>query len=180
MIEATAWKIATHFKSVVPHHPASVEVLNHALIILINFSAVVGLALIGSLFTGQTKEVILLLQCFAILRQLTGGLHLESSTWCAVATAAVATLLSVMPSNEAMTIILTSFALLFVLNYAPAGIHEQTIIPERFYPILKIAGIILIASNYLVQSPWVAMAYFAQGIMLVAYSNLKGGERIVS
>lgn len=178
MIESAAWRIATHIKSVVPHHPASVEVLNHSLIIVINFFSVVGLALIASLLTGHTKEVILLLQSFAILRQLTGGLHLESSTWCAVATAAIATLVSVLPSNDVMTIILTSFSLLFVLNYAPAGIENQTIIPERFYPILKIAGIILIASNFWFQSPWAAMAYFAQGIMLIAYVDLKGGERI--
>lgn len=180
MIEGTAWRIATHIKSVVPQHPASVEVLNHSLIIIINFFSVVGIALIASIFTGQTKEVILLLQCFAILRQLTGGLHLESSTWCAVATAVVATILSMLPSNGEMTVILTSFALLLVMNYAPAGIHEQTIIPERFYPILKVAGIILIATNFWVGSHWVAMAYFAQGVMLAAYANLKGGERIDS
>ncbi|WP_337033173.1 accessory gene regulator B family protein [Paenibacillus illinoisensis] len=178
MIEAAAWRIATHIKSVVPQHPASVEVLNHSLIIVINFFTVVGLSLIGSIFTGQTKEVILLLQCFAILRQLTGGLHLESSTWCAVATAATATILSLVPSNYEMTLILTSFALLIVLNYAPAGIDQQTIIPERFYPILKVVGVILISSNFWIASHWAAIAYFVQGIMLMAYVNLKGGDLV--
>lgn len=170
-------RIAKHIKSEVPQHPSSVERLSHELIVVINFFSVIGLSLLLSLITGQTKEVLLLLQCFAILRQLTGGLHLESSTWCAVATSVVATSLSLLPQSELATYILTTAALLLTLKYAPAGIEDQTIIPERYYPILKLAGIVLIASNYLFGSYWAAIAYFVQALMLLAYVKLKGGVK---
>ncbi|WP_170948070.1 accessory gene regulator B family protein [Paenibacillus sp. 7516] len=177
MIEAAAWRIAKHIKSVVPNHPAPIEDLNHSLIISLNFFSVVGLSAIGSLLTGHGKEAAILLIAFAILRQLTGGLHLESSTWCAVATAGTATLLSLVTLNHLTTILLSAVGLLCIVIFAPAGIEDQTIIPPRFYPILKVAGMIIISSNFLLSSPYLAMAFFAQGIMLVAYVLFKGGEK---
>ncbi|WP_180287170.1 accessory gene regulator B family protein [Paenibacillus sp. LK1] len=176
MIEAAAWRIAKHIKSVVPDHPAPIENLNHSLIISINFFTVIGLAALGSLFTGHGKEAAIILISFAVLRQLTGGLHLESSTWCAVATAGTATLLSLVSLGPVSTILLTVIGLICVMVFAPAGIEDQTIIPERFYPILKVAGIIIISSNFWIGSTFAAIAFFAQGVMLAAYVFYKGGE----
>jgi accessory gene regulator B len=177
LIEALAWRIAKHIKSVTPDHPAPIENLNHSLIISLNFITVIGLSILGSFFTGQGKEAAILLFSFAILRQLTGGLHLESSTWCAVATAGVATVLSLVSIGHFATTLLTLFALIFVLIFAPAGIEDQTIIPEKFYPILKISGIVIIASNFWFESTFVAIAFFMQGLMLAAYVFHKGGEK---
>jgi accessory gene regulator B len=177
LIEAAAWRIAKHIKSVVPNHPAPIENLNHSLIITLNFITVIGLTLIGSFFTGQGKEVAILLIAFAVLRQLTGGLHLESSTWCAVATAGTATLLSLVSLGLLTTTLLTVIGLICVMIFAPAGIEDQTIIPQRFYPIFKVAGMIIIASNFWIGSSFAAIAYFVQGVMLAAYVFYKGGER---
>lgn len=176
MIETAAWRIAKHIKSVVPNHPAPIENLNHSLIITLNFITVIGLTLVGSLFTGQGKEVAILLTAFAVLRQFTGGLHLESSTWCAFATAGTATLLSLVTLDQLTTTVLTVIGLLCVMVFAPAGIEDQTIIPERYYPILKVVGMIIIASNFWIGSSFAAIAYFAQGVMLAAYVLYKGGE----
>ncbi|PYE52474.1 accessory gene regulator B family protein [Paenibacillus barcinonensis] len=178
MIEAAAWRIAKHIKAVVPNHPAPIENLNHSLIISINFFTVIGLAVLGALFTGHGKDAAVMLLAFAVLRQLTGGLHLESSTWCAVATAGTATLLSLVTLDQLTTTVLTVIGLLCVMVFAPAGIEDQTIIPERYYPILKVVGMFIIASNFWVGSSFAAIAYFAQGIMLAAYVLFKGGEKL--
>lgn len=177
MIESAAWRLATHIKSVVPNHPAPIENLNHSLIISINFFTVIGLSALGSIFTGHGKEAAIMLVAFAVLRQLTGGLHLESSTWCAVATAGTATLLSLVTLNQVTMITLTVIGLLCVMVFAPAGIEDQTIIPPRFYPILKIVGMCIIASNFWIESSFAAIAYFTQGLMLAAYVLFKGGEQ---
>lgn len=177
MIEAAAGRLAKHIKSVVPDHPTPEEDLNHSLIIIINFFTVVGLAMIGAIFTGQFKETLLLLQCFAILRQLTGGLHLESSTWCAVATAGAATALSLVTLNDSWVITLTAGAAVLVALYAPSGIERQTIIPPRFFPILRVVGTLVVASNFWFNSSVAAIAFFVQALTLVANEHFtKGGE----
>ncbi|NUU74788.1 accessory gene regulator B family protein [Paenibacillus xylanilyticus] len=178
MIEAAAWRIAKHIKTVVPNHPAPIENLNHSLIITLNFFTVIALSVLGSFFTGHGRETAIILISFALLRQLTGGLHLESSTWCAVATAGTATLLSLISLSHITTLVLTVVGLICVLIFAPAGIEDQTIIPERFYPILKVAGIIIITSNFWIESSHTAIAFCAQGLMLAAYVLFKGGEKI--
>lgn len=178
MIEAAAGRLARHIKSVVPDHPTPEEDLNHSLIIVLNFFAVLGLAMIGAIITGQFKEVLLLLQCFAILRQLTGGLHLESSTWCAVVTAGTATALSVLTLNNSWIIILTGVSVVLVALYAPSGVERQTIIPPRFFPILRVVAVVLVASNLWFESSVAAIAFFVQALTLVVNEKfvLKGGE----
>lgn len=177
MIEAAAWRIATHIKTVVPDHPASIERLNHSLIIIINFFSVVGLSLVGALFTGKGQEVAMLLLCFGILRQLTGGLHLESSTWCAVATAGAATALSFVALNDMWINILTLASMALVLLLGPSGIEQQTIIPPKFFPLLKVLGTLLVASNFFFVSSIAAVAFFVQALTLVANEFMKGGEQ---
>jgi len=177
LIEATAWRIAKHIKSIVPNHPAPIEDLNHSLIISINFFTVIGLTALGSIFTSHGKEAVILLVAFAVLRQLTGGLHLESSTWCAVATAGTATILSLVTLDHITATVLTVIGLLCVMIFAPAGIEDQTIIQPRYYPILKVAGMIVIASNFFIGSRYAAIAFFSQGLMLAAYVFFKGGEK---
>lgn len=177
MIEAAAWRIAKHIKSVVPEHPASVEVLNHILIVIINVFSVVGLSLIASIFTGKGKEALLLLTYFAVLRLFTGGLHLESSTWCAVATAGTATALSFVTLNDTWVTILTLYSTFLVLLHAPSGIEHQTRIPPRFYPTLRVIGTIMVALNLWVGSSVITIAFFAQALTLVANEFLEGGEQ---
>jgi len=177
MIENMAWKMATHIKSVVPDHPASVAVLNHILIIILNVTAVVGLSLTVSLFTGNTREVVILLSSFAALRQLSGGLHLRSSTSCALITAATATLLSFISLDHFWIVTLTIISAILVLLYAPTGIEKQTIIPPKFFPALKMVSFLLVILNLLLTSNSVAIAFFVQCITLILNKIMKGGEK---
>lgn len=174
MIESVAWRIAVHIKTNVPEHPASVERLNHSLIIIINFFTVVGLTLLISIFTGNTIEAVLLLKSFAILRQLTGGLHLESSITCAIVTALSATGLSFVHLNINWIIIFTILSMIVILLYAPSGIEDQTIIPKRFYPYLKLGALLLVGLNLWMPASTAAIAYLVQS--MTVFVNQHRGE----
>lgn len=177
MIENAAGKIAHHIKSVVPNHPVPEDSMRHSLIAIINFATVVLLTLIGTMVTGKFDQAIMLLKCFALLRMVSGGLHLESSIKCAIVTAGTATVLSMISINHSWTIGLTAISMFIVLNYAPSGIENQTRIPERFYPALTVISFFIVASNLWFGSSMAAIAFFIQALTLVANEHFtKGGE----
>ncbi|UPK45912.1 accessory gene regulator B family protein [Paenibacillus pabuli] len=177
MIEAAAGRIARHIKSVVPNHPVPEDSMRHSLIAIINFATVVLLTLIGTMVTGKLDQAVMLLKCFALLRMVSGGLHLESSIKCAIVTAGTATVLSMISINYSWTIALTAISMFIVLNYAPTGIENQTRIPERFYPSLTVISFLLVASNLWFLSSMAAIAFFIQALTLVANEHFtKGGE----
>ncbi|MEN1985238.1 accessory gene regulator B family protein [Paenibacillus hubeiensis] len=180
MIENAAGRIARHIKSVVPNHPVHEEDMRHTLIIILNTAAVILFTIIGALFTGRGSEVIMLLKCFALLRLVSGGLHLESSIGCAIVTASTATVLSMVSINSTWTVGLTLISMVIVLFYAPSGIDHQTRIPERFYPLLTVISFLIVASNLWFGSSWAAIAFFVQAMTLVANEHItKGGDNHV-
>ncbi|MEK4273149.1 accessory gene regulator B family protein [Paenibacillus sp. FSL R7-0026] len=177
MIEVVAGRVARHIKSVVPDHPVHEEDMRHTLIIILNTAAVVLFTLVGVLLTGKGSEVIMLLKCFAILRLVSGGLHLESSMGCAVVTAGTATVLSLISINISWTVTLTLISMLIVLKYAPSGIENQSRIPKRFYPALPVISCLIVASNLWFLSSMAAIAFFVQAMTLVINEHfMKGGD----
>jgi len=177
VIENAAGRIARHIKSVVPDHPVPEDSMRHSLIAIINFATVVVLTLLGTLVTGKMDQAVMLLKCFALLRMVSGGLHLESSIKCAIVTAGTATALSMISINHSWTTGLTIISMFIVLNYAPSGIENQTRIPERFYPALTVIAFLIVASNLWFGSSMAAIAFFIQALTLVANEQFsKGGE----
>lgn len=181
MIESTAGRIARHIKSVIPDHPVHEEDMRHSLIIIINFVSVVALTLLGALITGRLDEAVMLLKCFAFLRLFSGGLHLQTSMWCAIITAGTATAVSMLSIGTDWTGILTVISMLIILIYAPSGIENQTRIPERFYPALKVISFLIVASNLWFGSSMAAIAFFVQALTLVINEHyfMKGGDKHV-
>lgn len=180
MIENAAGRIARHIKSVVPNHPVHEDDMRHTLIVILNTAAVVLFTIIGAMFTGRGSEVIMLLKCFALLRLVSGGLHLESSIGCALVTSGAATALSMVSINSTWTMVLTLISMVIVLHYAPSGIEHQTRIPERFYPLLTVISFLIVASNLWFGSSWAAIAFFVQSMTLVANEHItKGGDNHV-
>ncbi|WP_429351687.1 accessory gene regulator B family protein [Paenibacillus sp. 4624] len=172
-----AGRIAKHIKSVVPNHPVPEDSMRHSLIAIINFATVVALTLLGTIITGRFEQAVLLLKCFALLRMFSGGLHLESSMKCAVVTAGATTALSMLNINDAWSVVLTVISMYIMIHFAPSGIENQTRIPERFYPALKVISFLIVASNLWFLSSMAAIAFFVQALTLVANDHfMKGGE----
>ncbi|WP_410514994.1 accessory gene regulator B family protein [Paenibacillus sp. BR2-3] len=167
MIDMVAAKLAMRIKRTVPDHPASEAVLKFALALVINALLIIILSISISLFTGRTQETIIILISFAILRQLSGGLHLKSGIWCVIGSTVIITILSLLHPTHLWIQILNVTGMLLALIYAPSRIERQSRIPSRYYPFLKASSFLLVASNLWIQSPVLALSFFMQCITLI-------------
>ena len=103
MISLLAEKIAKYIKIHIPDHPASVNVLKHSISFILNVLFVVSLSLLVSVFTQKTFEAGIILISFAMLRQVSGGIHLKSGVLCVILTTLGITIVSYTPDNEIFT-----------------------------------------------------------------------------
>lgn len=167
MIDTMAARLATGIKNVVPHHPASFAVLKFSLSVLLNVVFIVGITLIVSLFTGRITAAGLILVSFALLRQVSGGVHLKSGTACVLLTTTLFTLLSYVNVSVGYVQVMNVVSLVLVLMFAPIGIERQTRIPKRLYPLLKVIAALLVVTNMVVCSPAVAVSFVVQALTLL-------------
>jgi accessory gene regulator B len=167
MIEYLSLRIANHIKAAVPEHLTSVAVLKHSVGIILNVLFIVGLTIGMSLITGKVKEASLLLLMFAILRQMTGGIHLKSGIGCVLTTSITCIALSFLSLNYNWTIAATILSIVLILIYAPSGIEKQSRIPKRYYPFLKCIAVALVGTNLIFASSVIAISFLVQSITLI-------------
>lgn len=167
MIPRLAQITARRIKAAVPDHPASYDVLLFSLLAVLNVAGIVILSLLISLFTDKLPETITALISFAVLRQLSGGLHLKSGDWCVIVSTLGIALVSFADFPRAIDMLLTAISFVLAILYAPSRIRNQTRIPERYYPLLKISACVLIALNFLIGSSVIAAAFFVQALTLI-------------
>lgn len=181
MLERMAGWAAARIKQIVPEHPASYAVLKFALAVLFNVVLVISCTLLVSLATGHTAEAVLILIFFALLRQVSGGVHLKSGIACVLFTTALFTALSYVQAGQLCVQIMNGLSLLLVLLLAPVGIDQQTRIPRRHWPRLKIIAAVLVTVNFFMASPVIAAAFTAQSISLVfAWRKGSGNHQNIS
>jgi len=167
VIHAIAHRIAVGIKNVVPEHPRSVEVLRYAISFLLNATVTTVLAISIGVLAGRVEEVATVLLSFALLRQMSGGIHLQSGFVCIAASTAGATALSFANFNQHITIILTAIAALFVLIYAPSRIERHSRIPRKYYSRLRALSFLAVCSNFVIGSPVIAAAFLLQSMTLI-------------
>jgi len=167
MIEAMAGALAARVKRVVPEHPASEAVMKYSLTLIINGTSIIGLSLLISLVTGRFYEALTVLIAFALLRQMSGGIHLKSGTVCMVVSTVGVTLLSYASFSTEYVYGFTAVAALLALIYAPSRIEKQSRINPKYYPLLRVYSVLLISINFLIGSPVIAASFFLQGLTLI-------------
>ncbi|MGW8956226.1 accessory gene regulator ArgB-like protein [Paenibacillus sp. NPDC055715] len=167
MIETMAFKLANQIKRTVPDHPASIPVLKYALALIINASMIIVLTLLASFFTGRTAEAVMILVAFALLRQMSGGIHLKTGMACVVVTSVAFTAISCISLHSWWTNLFTGLSLLLVLCFAPSRIEKQSRIPSRFYPLLRLLSSLLVCTNFVIGSSVVAVAFLIQSLTLI-------------
>ncbi|MEC0168141.1 accessory gene regulator B family protein [Paenibacillus graminis] len=173
MIDRTALMMAQGIKDKIPDHPASIAVLKFSIAIIINTVSIITLTLLVSIFTGNTKEAAIALIAFAILRQVSGGKHLNSNISCILVTTTLFTAISFVEMNSLWTKILTVLSLVLVLLFAPSSIEKQSRIPKKYYPLLKVISSLLIIMSFYISVPALTLTFFIQSLTLIP---LKGGE----
>jgi|SRR5690625_219054 len=173
MIEKVSEMLAFRLKSINPEETASVEVMKFSLSVLINFAAIVFLSLFISAFLGTFTSTLTALVALATLRAVSGGFHLPVSEYCVAASTALFLLIPYIPVNSKWCILLNIAACLLILIYAPSRIEQQSRIPEKYYPHLKIISLLIVCINFWVMSGVLAVTFFAQSLLLIRKLSIK-------
>lgn len=172
MINSLSRRLAVGIKNIVPESPQSVEVLKYSLSFVLNFVFVVVLSLLISIFTGHVYDAVIAMVSYAILRQVSGGYHLKSGMLCVVVSAAGITAISLADFSDRVTIWATIGALILCAIFSPQ-MKNHTRIPGRYYPLLKVISVLMVATNFLFNSPVIAAAFFVQGLTLISGKGVK-------
>lgn len=176
MIEAISRRMAIRMKEIHPAHPISTEVLAFALVSIINIFGTVMVSLLLALLLGQLKETALAMIAFAALRAISGGRHLKSGVTCILVTAIGANLIPMLaryiPFTTMTITCMTVVSMVLAAVFATRKIEHQTRIPKRYFPLLRVLSILLIASNFIFCNAIVAISHFIQSISLIR----RGGE----
>jgi len=167
MIEAWAEKLAAAIKNQNERETASVNVMKYALIIVINFLIPYTSALLIGLLTGKPAETALSVAALIAVRACSGGYHFRSSTACTVVTTIAAAVPPHLPLPDAWTAPATAIGFLLFALFAPANIKGYARMPEKYFPLMKLASLIIAGANFLLQSPTVAVILLLQGVTLL-------------
>lgn len=173
MIESIANRLAAEIKRQVPEHPASQAVLRHSLAMVLNVGFIVIFSFVLSLWTGYTKEVGLIMLSFALLRQVSGGIHLKSGISCVIVTTSLFTALSFFHADLLYLQMMNTISLLLILRYAPSRIEKQSRIPKHHYPKLKAIAAAFVLVNFFLQSPIIAVTFLVQSLTLIYRKEVK-------
>ncbi|WP_263560052.1 accessory gene regulator ArgB-like protein [Paenibacillus polymyxa] len=175
MLERLSRRIALGIKRADPEGPGSVEVLTYIIGIKLNwFSGLVLTTLFGWML-GHMVGALVSFFSFVALRKFSGGLHFKSLTVCAVFSAALFASIPLVDLGHGGTLLLTAITALVVLCVAPNNFEE--INPSKIDPYLKWISLTIVLTNFIIQSPIIALSFAAQAILLLPLPILKGGER---
>ncbi len=151
------------------HNPqsSSVEVLQYAVSIFLNSVLVVAFVLGIALATQHLEEALAVFGAFAVLRYFSGGLHLQSSTFCNALSALTFVGLTHMPAFPApLTVTFTALAFLNVTLHAPRSAAKNNFAEKKYKMHLKVCAMAIVASNFYLSSSLVALTFFIQSAMM--------------
>ncbi|SEM66047.1 accessory gene regulator B family protein [Paenibacillus sp. OV219] len=167
MVSYVSGRIASKIKSRVPDHPTSENVLKYSISFLINTILSIGLALVISIFTGKVYETVVVLCAFALLRRMSGGIHLKSSFSCISVTSIGANLLSFVSLSSSGTFVVNCISLVLIGVFAPAYYHKRKKQTPTSNRVLKVGSVILVALNFFIGDSIIAATFLTQSLTLL-------------
>lgn len=177
MIDKLSMKFSLYIKNKYPNELPSVEIINYVHKFFFSNVIPVILILLVSYLLNSFQSVLIALTSFALLRSVSGGLHLKRIEMCLILSTLVILFIPLMSEFIVESVhYITFLSLLLVSYYAPSNILKQTKIPEQYFIYLKIISMVIVASNFIIKNEIVATSFFVQAITLI---RLKGGEKNV-
>lgn len=166
MIDRLALNCAQWIKENDPDGPVSYDVILFALRVVINlFFAVVPCLIIGY-SVGKFSDTLLAIYSFVSLRFFSGGFHFKSLDLCAVVTVILLSAVPFLAELNMNATFLNIFSLLLVAILAPTNL-KNTRWTDKAKPIFKVISIIIVASNFYVNSSVMAVSFTIQSILLI-------------
>ena len=173
MIERLAARMANSIYTHAEDSAASVPVLKYALIIIMDFLLVTSLSLVLGAFTGKLAETAIGMLCFLVLRAISGGYHLNTSVGCVILSTSISVLIPHIPLTSTAANIIASTSVVLFIIFAPANLQNQSRIPSRLYPTLKVVSSVIVISSFFIKSDVITMAIFIQALSLIHYTKRK-------
>ncbi|MCC3381057.1 accessory gene regulator ArgB-like protein [Paenibacillus farraposensis] len=172
MLERLSRRIANELKRVDPDGPGSVEVLAYAIGIKLNWYSGLILTILFGWLLGDVINALLAFFSFVVLRKFSGGLHFRSLTVCAIFSAALFAAIPLIHLGHDGMLLLTAISTAIVLCMAPR--KSKDLNPSGLDPYLKWISIAIVLTNFIIQSPIIALSFTAQAVLLLPW---KGGEQ---
>lgn len=172
IIEGWSEKIAISIKNMDRNGTASVPVMKFALIILFNYSIPVVISLVIGAFCGTFGSTLLSLLTFTVIRMLSGGYHFKSSTICMTAMIIVGVIPPFISISGEWVFILNFMSIILVLWLAPSKMRGYHRMPEKYYPLMKVASALLISTNFAIASEIMALVFAVQALSLFNWKEV--------
>lgn len=163
-IDRSATAIASSIRK---HNPeaASQAVLFYALSLLINVVVTILIVVVISSITDHLNKALIVILLFTALRVVSGGAHMSSSLVCCIVSCFIFIASSHIEYNFFyLGFIFNTIALGILVKTAPQGIEGVSRIDKKYYPLLKLLSVIIVASNYYFQLDYLATAFFIQAL----------------
>lgn len=174
MIEIMANRIVNYIDKYNDRKHVSRPVMLFALQSILANSLTILLSLIIGLWLNKFTEVCMVLASMALFRNLTGGIHFTSPTICVIVSTSIVVIIPFIPINETVGIVLTAISMLLVFLFAPADLKGKTRISDKGLKIMKIVAVLLVCTNFVIQSGLLSLTFFLMSITLIP---LKGGQK---
>lgn len=166
MLKRTAIALHARIKESGAEAP-SVPIIVYALEIVFNTVAISLLVLIVGLVSGELLRTAELLVLFGIIRFISGGYHLPSNGYCIVVSTILLAILPHITLPESVMYGLTGASLLIMIIFAPANYDQYARISTKYYPLMKMLACLIVASNVLLQSDMLSLAFAIQSVLLL-------------
>ncbi|WP_017814496.1 accessory gene regulator B family protein [Paenibacillus shenyangensis] len=165
VIESISLFLSKRLKMLDPDHPADQEVLRWQINIYLNYLGTLILVIVCSLFTGKIIESLLSMFIFIVIRKFSGGVHLRSITACTLLSALIFCVIPLIKVDHIG--IFNIIAGTIFLFYGPSFKDEVTI-KSRFSNLqLKLICIAIVSSNFIIDSPVLALTFLSQAIFVL-------------
>jgi accessory gene regulator B len=150
---------------------ASEAVLKYALTAILNTISTIVIVLLFSIFTSHFVEAVIVILSFMFLRYFSGGVHLRSSMNCIIVTSCLwIGLAHVSLDYWKAGMILNVLSLIIISIKAPNGIENVSRMDPKYFPLLKVISMLIISSNFFIESPLLSTVFFAQSLTLLNFA----------
>lgn len=145
---------------------ASQEVLQYSIGLTLNTAIAIILSLTICLFSGHLFNCLLAIIFLIIVRYFGGGLHLSSYLSCCIFSTVIIVISAHIEFKYSLFFVLIdlfSTSVLFIK--APQGIDQVSTISKNSYKYLKLTCVLLVSSNFFIQSPTLSFIFFVQACL---------------
>lgn len=142
-------------------------VLANGLTYMLMSLTIVCVSLFVGILTGRAAETVICLFCFSTLRRLTGGRHMKTVSRCVAFSSVLMIMLAHLPvRDETVILAMNLFGLACVLLFAPTFVSTEAG-GRRRRLLLKAAAAGLVCGNFFFANAQAALAFAAQGLLLI-------------